>query len=86
MSAQRVGRHLGALLILAMPIATLAGGDAAITLGTGSGGFDSRGIDADIDLGALPLHVNAGYFQPRRAAKPSWNKPTPVWTGKSANP
>ncbi len=62
MLAQRVARHFGTLLILAMPMTTLAGGDAAITLGTGPCGFDSRGVDAGIDLGALPLHVNAGYF------------------------
>lgn len=62
MYSASIARRLGALMLLALPMSAQAGGDVTMTLGTGPGGFDSRGIDAGIDLGKLPLHLSAGYF------------------------
>jgi hypothetical protein len=62
MPALHCSRLIGALMYLVLPCAAQAGGDAAITLGTGPDGFDSRALDVGLDLGKLPLHINAGYL------------------------
>ncbi len=59
----RAFMRLCAVLSLSFMTFATHAGSLGITLGTGPGGFDSRGLDLAFGIGALPLNVNAGYYQ-----------------------
>ncbi len=59
----RAFARLCAVLSLSVLTCGAHAGSVGISLGTGPGGFDSRGIDLSFGVGSLPLNVNAGYYQ-----------------------
>jgi hypothetical protein len=59
----RVLPRLCAVLFLSILACAARAGSVNVSLGTGPGGFDSRGLDLSFDVGAMPLSINAGYFQ-----------------------